>query len=103
MDRKKNCNEESDKGYFVEVDTQYLEKLPEFHNDLSFLDKTSNGAIKNKNISKNKLGEVLHKSIIRTFKKRTHTFYRKYLGCLSCWYANNKQIRSRNLFFIMSD
>ena len=29
----KNCNEESDKGYFLEVDVQYLEKLHEFHND----------------------------------------------------------------------
>ena len=36
-----------EKRYFVEVDVQYLEKLHEFHNDLSFLDKTSNKAIKN--------------------------------------------------------
>ena len=35
----KNCNEESDKGYFLEVDVQYLEKLHEFHNDLLFLSK----------------------------------------------------------------
>ena len=33
----KNCNEESDEGYFVEVDVQYLEKLHELHNDLLFL------------------------------------------------------------------
>ena len=33
----KNHNEESDKGYFLEVDVQYLEKLHEFHNYLSFL------------------------------------------------------------------
>ena len=32
----KNYNEESDEGYFLEVDVQYLEKLPELHNDLSF-------------------------------------------------------------------
>ena len=33
----KNYNEESDEGYFLEVDVQYLEKLHELHNDLSFL------------------------------------------------------------------
>ena len=30
-------NEESDEGYFLEVDVQYLEKLRELHNDLPFL------------------------------------------------------------------
>ena len=29
----KNYNEESDEGYFLEVDVQYLEKLFELHND----------------------------------------------------------------------
>ena len=33
----KNYIEESDEGYFLEVDVQYLEKLHEFHNDLPFL------------------------------------------------------------------
>ena len=33
----KNYNEESDKGYFLEVDIQHLEKLRELHNDLPFL------------------------------------------------------------------
>ena len=33
----KNYNEESDKGYFFEVDVQYIEKLHELHNDLPFL------------------------------------------------------------------
>ena len=33
----KNYNEESNKGYFIEVDIQYSEKLLEFHNDFSFL------------------------------------------------------------------
>ena len=31
----KNCNEESDEGYFLEVDVQYLEKLHGLHNHLS--------------------------------------------------------------------
>ena len=35
-DSIKNYNEESDKEYFLEVDVQYLEKLYELHNDLSF-------------------------------------------------------------------
>ena len=32
-----NYNEESDKGYFLEVDVQYLGKLHKLHNDLPFL------------------------------------------------------------------
>ena len=36
-DFMKNYNEESDEGYFLEVDVQYLEKLHELHNDLPFL------------------------------------------------------------------
>ena len=33
----KNCNEESDEGYFFEVDVQYPENLHELHNDLLLL------------------------------------------------------------------
>ena len=33
----KNYNEESDEGFFLEVDAQYSEKLHELHNDLPFL------------------------------------------------------------------
>ena len=33
----KNYNEKSDKGYFLKVDVQYLGKLHQFHNDLSFI------------------------------------------------------------------
>ena len=33
----KNYNEESDEGYFLEVDVQYLKKLYELHNDLPLL------------------------------------------------------------------
>ena len=33
----KNHNEETDEVYFLEVDFQYLEKLHELHNDLTFL------------------------------------------------------------------
>ena len=36
----KNYNEESDEGYFLEDDVQYLEKLHELHNDLPFLLET---------------------------------------------------------------
>ena len=32
----KNYNEESNKGYFFEVDVQYLENLHNLHNDLPF-------------------------------------------------------------------
>ena len=34
-DFMKNYNEESDEGYFLEVDVHCLEKLHELHNDLS--------------------------------------------------------------------
>ena len=33
----KNYNEESDEGYFLEVDVDYQEKLHKLHNDLPFL------------------------------------------------------------------
>ena len=33
----KTYNEESDEGYFLEVDVQYPEKSYEVHNDLPFL------------------------------------------------------------------
>ena len=36
-DSIKNYNVESDEGYFLEVDVQFLEKLHEIHNDLPFL------------------------------------------------------------------
>ena len=35
----KNYNEESNEGYFLEVDVQYLEKLQKLYNDLPFLPK----------------------------------------------------------------
>ena len=37
----KSYNEESDKGYFVEDDVQYPEKLHELHNDLSFFTRNN--------------------------------------------------------------
>ena len=36
-DFTESYNEESDEGYFLEVDVQYLEKLRDLHNDLPFL------------------------------------------------------------------
>ena len=33
---RKNYNEESDKGYFLDFDIQYTEKLHKLHNDLPF-------------------------------------------------------------------
>ena len=35
----KNCNEESDEGYFLEPNVQYFEKLPDLCNDLQFYQK----------------------------------------------------------------
>ena len=36
----KSYNDESDKGYLLQVDVQYIEKLYELHNDLRFLPET---------------------------------------------------------------
>ena len=36
-DFMKNCNEESDEEYFIEVNVIYLEKLHKIHNDLPVL------------------------------------------------------------------
>ena len=41
-DSIKNHNEESDKGYFLEGDVQYLEKLHELYNGLPFLPERMN-------------------------------------------------------------
>ena len=38
----KNYIEESDKGYFLEVEVQYLKTLHELHNDLPFLPERMN-------------------------------------------------------------
>ena len=37
---KKSYNEESDEGYFLKVDVQYVQKLHELHDDLPFLPET---------------------------------------------------------------
>ena len=37
-----NYNKESDKGYFLESDVQYIENLYELHNDLPFLPQKMN-------------------------------------------------------------
>ena len=44
----KNYNEESNKGYLLKVDVQYIEKLHELHNDLPILLK------KNENLKNQK-------------------------------------------------
>ena len=44
----KNYSEESNEGYFLEVDNHYPEKLDELHNDLPFLPK----GMKIKNVEK---------------------------------------------------
>ena len=36
-DFMKNYNEESDEGYFLQLDVQYYEKVHKLHNDLPFL------------------------------------------------------------------
>ena len=38
----KNYNKESDEGFFLEVDVEYLENLHELHNDFTFLPNARN-------------------------------------------------------------
>ena len=45
----KNYNKESDERYFLEVDVQYLNKLHELRNDLSFLPERMNTEKKTRN------------------------------------------------------
>ena len=53
--------------------------------------KTSGRGIKSEIIYDKELAEVLHKPIVKTFKKRKSiiNFYRKYFGCRSGWYGLN--------------
>ena len=59
----KNDNEESNEGYFLEVDVWYPEKLHELHNDLPFLPEK----LKLENVEKlvanlhDKTGYVIHR------------------------------------------
>ena len=59
----KNYNEESNGRYFSEVDVQYLEKLHELHNDLSFLPEKMNIEKVEKLVDNlhDKTGYVIHK------------------------------------------
>ena len=63
----KNYNEESDKGYFLEVDVQYLEKLHELNNDLPFLPERmrSEGSEKLVTILHNKTEYVIHIGLLK--------------------------------------
>ena len=65
----KDCNEESNEGYFLEVDVQYLEKLHELHSDLPFLLKQ----IKTEKVEKhvaNLHGKTEYVIHIRNLKQR---------------------------------
>ena len=54
-------------------------------------------------MSDQQLAEKLHTPVIDKNQKikKTVTFYRQYLGCWSCWYASNKKILYKSLFFII--
>ena len=56
-----------------------------------FVKKASGRGIKSEIIYNKELAEVLHKPIVKTFKKSKSiiNFYRKYCGCRSGWYALN--------------
>ena len=58
----KSSNKESDEGYFIEVDVQYLEKLLEVHNDLPFLTERMKNEKAKKVVANlhDKTGSVIH-------------------------------------------
>ena len=55
----KNCNEESDEGYFLEIHVQYIKKLHELHNDLPWF--TRNKVIEN-------VKELIYMKKLKNFK-----------------------------------
>ena len=82
----KNCNEESDEGYFREVDVQYLEKLHKLHNDLPCLPETKKIEKVENPVSNlhDKTEYVIH---IRTLKQAlTHELVLKIEGFYSIKY-----------------
>ena len=65
----KNYNEESDERYFLKVDIQYPEKLPELHNDLPLLREK----VKIENVEKpitNLLDKTQYVIYIRNLKQK---------------------------------
>ena len=65
----KNYNEESDERYFLKVDIQYPEKLPELHNDLPWLREK----VKIENVEKpitNLLDKTQYVIYIRNLKQK---------------------------------
>ena len=59
----KNYNKESDEGYFIGVDVQYLEKLHELHNDFSLLPETKKSEKVEKLVAKTEYG--IHKKHLK--------------------------------------
>ena len=91
----KNYNEESDEGYFLEVDVQYLEKLQELHNDLSFLleriknenfeklvanlhDKTEY-VIHTRNLKQTLINGLVFKKVHKVIKFNQHSWLKPYI------------------------
>ena len=63
----KNYNEESNEGYFLEVDVQYPEKLHELHKDLPFLSERMKLEKVEKFVANlhEKTGHVIHIRILK--------------------------------------
>ena len=71
----KNYNEESDEGYFLEVDVQYKEKLHDLHNELPFLPERKK--IKNVEIHIRNLKQALNHGLILKKVHRVIKFNKK--------------------------
>ena len=111
----KSYNEESDEGYFFEVDVQYLEKLHGLHNDLPFLpernetekveklvatllDKTEY-VMGIKNLKQTLNNRLVLKKIHRVIKLNQNAWVKLYIDMNTNLIKNIKRWFWKNIFF----
>ena len=75
----KNYDEESDEGYFLEIDVQYLEKLHELHNDLPFLPE------------KMKI-KIVEKLVANLHDKTEYVINKKFKASIKSWISFEKSL-----------
>ena len=111
----KSYNEESDEGYFFEVDVQYLEKLHGLHNDLPFLpERNETEKVKKlvatlldkteyvmgiKNLKQTLNNRLVLKKIHRVIKLNQNAWVKLYIDMNTNLIKNIKRWFWKNIFF----